>query len=107
MWIDEALELGMDVIENGTFSLQRANKAWNIPMSSISNHLNGKTKSRKMGLGGVLTEEEDAIMMAWTLIMGECGLSISLQQLMLKVAKLTQTRVTPFQNGIPSNSWWY
>jgi hypothetical protein len=44
MWIDEALELGMDVIENGTFSLQRANKAWNIPMNSISNHLNGKTR---------------------------------------------------------------
>jgi len=26
MWINEALELGMDVIENGTFSLWRANK---------------------------------------------------------------------------------
>jgi hypothetical protein len=48
MWIDEALELTMDAIENGTFSLWKANKAWNIPMSSISNHLNGKTRSKKI-----------------------------------------------------------
>jgi len=79
MWIDETLELGMDAIENGTFSLRRANKAWNIPMGCISNHLNGKTRSRKMGLGGILTKEKDAIVIAWTLVMDECGLSISLQ----------------------------
>jgi len=107
MWIDETLELRMDAIENGTFSIRMANKVWNIPMGSIFNHLNGKTKSRKMGLGGVLTKKKDAIVIAWTLVMDECGLSISLQQLKMKVAKLTQTKVIPFQNGIPGNSWWY
>jgi hypothetical protein len=44
---------------------------------------------------------------AWTLVMDECGLSISVQQLKMKVVELTQTKVTPFQNGIPGNSWWY
>jgi hypothetical protein len=86
----------MDAIENGTFSLCKASRAWNIPMSSISNHLNGKTISRKMVPRGVLIEEKDAIMITWTLVMGECGLSISLQQLKMKVVKLTQTRVKPF-----------
>jgi hemin uptake protein HemP len=42
----------------------------------------------KFGLGGVLTKEEDAIMITWTLVMGECGLSISLQQLKMKVVEL-------------------
>jgi hypothetical protein len=28
-------------------------------MSSLANHLNEKTKSKKMGLGGVLTKEKD------------------------------------------------
>jgi hypothetical protein len=46
-------------------------------------------------------------MIAWTLFMGECGLSINLQQLKMKVAKLTQIEVTQFPNGIPDNSWWY
>jgi hypothetical protein len=43
----------------------------------------------------VLTIEDVAII-KWTLDMQECGLSISLQQLKMKVAKLTQTRDTPF-----------
>jgi len=38
----------MDVVGNGTYSLWRTNKAWNIPTSSIFDHLNGITKSRKM-----------------------------------------------------------
>ncbi len=42
-----------------------------------------------MGPKGVLTEEKDATMITWTLTMDECGLSISLQQLKMKVAKLT------------------
>lgn len=32
----------MDVIEKMTNSLMRVNKSWNIPLSSLSNHLNGK-----------------------------------------------------------------
>jgi len=63
MWIDEALKTTMDVIEKGTHSLRRVNKSWNIPMSSLFNHLNGKTRSRNMGPRGVSTKEEDSVMM--------------------------------------------
>ncbi len=45
------------------------------------NHMNGKNRSMKMGPWGVLIEEEDAVVITWTLVMQECGLSISLQQL--------------------------
>jgi len=58
-------------------------------MNSFSNHLNGKTRSKKIGLGVVLIEVNDSVVIAWTLAMQECGLSISLQQLKMKVAKLT------------------
>jgi hypothetical protein len=47
--------------------------------------LNGKSK--KMGPRGVLTKEEDVAMIAWILTMQECGLSITLQQLKMKVAE--------------------
>jgi hypothetical protein len=60
-----------------------------------------------MGLGVVPTKEEDVLVIAWTLIMGGCGLSISLQQLKTKVAKLTQIRATTFRNQILCNNWWY
>jgi hypothetical protein len=49
----------MDAIKRGTHSLRRASKSWNIPMSSLADHLNGKTKSRKMAPKGVLTKKEE------------------------------------------------
>jgi hypothetical protein len=61
MWTDKTLEATMDVVERGTHSLRRANKLWNIPMSSTTDHLNGKTRFRKMGQRGVLTRKEDVV----------------------------------------------
>jgi hypothetical protein len=51
----------MDAIEKGTYSIRRVNKSWNTPMNSLVNHLNGRTISKKMGLGSMLTKEEDAV----------------------------------------------
>jgi hypothetical protein len=55
MRTNDALETTMDVVEKGTHSLIRANKTWNILLNSFSNHLNGKTRSSKMGPRGVFT----------------------------------------------------
>jgi hypothetical protein len=95
MWTNDALETIMDVVRRGTHSLKKANKTWNIPLNSLFNHLNGKTKF-EMGLGGVFTIEEDVEMIEWTLTMQECRLSINVHQLKMKVTKLTQTRPTSF-----------
>jgi hypothetical protein len=57
-----------------------------------------------MDIGKVSIEEEDAIVIAYTLPMQECGLFISLGQLKTKVARLTLIRLTPFQNGILGNN---
>jgi len=46
-------------------------------------------------------------MVVWVFSMQEVGLSISLQQLKMKVEKLTQTRLMPFQKGVPRSSWQY
>ncbi len=42
--IDQALEETMDVVEKGTCSLKATSRSWNIPMTSLSNHLSKKTK---------------------------------------------------------------
>ncbi len=59
---NEALEEAMDVIENGTISLKKASTHWNIPFTSLSNHLYGRTRSRKLGPIGMLTIKEDQAM---------------------------------------------
>jgi hypothetical protein len=53
----------VDAIENGTISLKKATRHWNIPLTSMSDHLYGKTRSRKPRPTSMLTIEED-----WALV---------------------------------------
>jgi hypothetical protein len=71
----------MDVVKRGTRSLKKVNRSWNIFLSLCFNHLNEKTRSKKMELGGTLTYEEDVeVMITFTLAMYECKVSINLYQ---------------------------
>ncbi len=94
-WTHQQLEEAMDVMEGGLTSMKKASKHWNIPLSSLSHHLNGKIRKKKVGTIGILIEEEDVAIIVWVLGMQSCGLSITLFQLKLKVVKLIQTCPTP------------
>jgi hypothetical protein len=100
-WTYQHLENAMDVVERKHIFLRKETKYWNIPLTSLSNHLNGRTRRRKMGPQSVLIEHEDATIVTWVLNVQTAGLFITLQQLKLKVAKVTQIKPTPFQNGAP------
>jgi len=69
--------------------------------------LNGRTKRRRIGFGGLLIDEKNVAIVKWVLTMQKMGLPITLQQLKLKMVEFTQTRPIPFHNGIPRVSWWY
>jgi hypothetical protein len=58
----------MDV-KRRTCSLRKARMSWNIILSSLIDHLNKKTRSRKMGPIGVFTKEEDVVMVKWNINM--------------------------------------
>jgi hypothetical protein len=55
-WTNETFEEAMDAIEKGICFLRRVDRSWNIPLSSLCDHLNGETRFRKMGLEGLLCE---------------------------------------------------
>jgi hypothetical protein len=57
----EAFEEAMEAIEQGTYSLWGVSRIFRIPLSFLSNHLNGCTRSRKMGSLGMLTKKENAV----------------------------------------------
>jgi hypothetical protein len=40
-------------------------------------HINDKTRFKKIGPKCLLIEEEDVVVLAWTLVMQKCGLSIT------------------------------
>ncbi len=59
----------MEAIESETSSLKGATRSWCILLTNLSNHLNRKSRSRKIKPQGVLTKEEDAVLIVWTLTM--------------------------------------
>jgi hypothetical protein len=68
-WTNEAFEETMDAIEGGNTTLKRASRLWNIPLNSLFNHLNGKTRMKKVGVEGILIVEEDVVVVCWILPM--------------------------------------
>jgi hypothetical protein len=46
----------MDVIRMGHTSLKKANKSWNILLTSFFDHLNAKIKNKNVNPHGVLIE---------------------------------------------------
>jgi hypothetical protein len=78
-WTNETLEEAIDVVENGITSLKKVKRHWNIPLTSLSNHLYGNTRSKKLGLTSMLIVKEDQIVVAWVLFMHEVELLINFQ----------------------------
>jgi predicted transcriptional regulator len=69
----------MDVLKKRTTTLKKANMSWNIPLSSIFYHLNGKTPILKVGTRVLLTREEDDEIVAWALVMQKIRLTTTWQ----------------------------
>jgi hypothetical protein len=63
------MEEAMDVIENGTISLRKASRHWNILLTSLFDHLYGKKISRKCGPTSVLIVKKDQVVVAWVFSM--------------------------------------
>jgi hypothetical protein len=53
------LEEAMDAVERMITSLKKASRHWNIPLTSMFNHLYGKTKSKKTRPTSVPIVKED------------------------------------------------
>ncbi len=105
-WTSDSLAKAIMAVKRGIMGLRQAARAHNIPPSSLYDHLTGKIKKRKRGPQGVLSQEEEALVVEWILKTQEEGHSVTIQQLKLKVAEITQSRPTPFTKGIPGPTWW-
>jgi hypothetical protein len=80
-WNDQSLKKTIRAVDNGA-KIFVATHMFGIPMSSLTNHLDGKIKSHRYGKEGTLFVEEDKqLVNNWVLDMQNMGLSISLQQL--------------------------
>jgi hypothetical protein len=107
-WTDSQLEGALLAYEQGC-SVNGATTLFDIPRTSFRAHLSGTVLSRKRGAAPVLTELEEQQLVTYLIDMQNLGFPLSIFQLKLKVAFITQGRETPFTNGIPGPGWlrWF
>lgn len=75
------------------------------PYHLLKNHLNGVTLIRRRRKLGVFENVEKTTLVDYIKQMQRIGHPITLTQLWLKVAKMTQERLTPFKNKIVGWGW--
>ena len=102
-WSTKTMELAFEKLDDG-YLFPEVSAYFKIP-SSLRDHYFGITTSRKRGPQGVLTAEEEKALVVYLDEMIALGHPLNQSQLKLKVAEITQERVTPFKNGIPGESW--
>lgn len=107
-WTAESLRHAIGDIDDGV-PIRAASRMHGIPASSLRDHLMGRTVGRHRGRPGVLSFEEEELLVQWISKMQDIGHPVSITQCRLKVAEITQFRATPFQNGVPGQSWvkWF
>jgi hypothetical protein len=90
-------------------SLHVAAMACEILISSLRSHFVGKIISRERETATMLSPAEEQQLADYILAMQDLGFPVSISQLKLKVAFITQGRDTPFTNGISGPSWlrWF
>ena len=95
----------MEAVEAGELLCAAAN-FYGIPKTSLSDHVHGRTRTRKRGPAPVLKQEEEQALESYLIKMADYGHPLTTEELRLKVALLTQGRITSFKDRIPSNSWF-
>ena len=89
--------------------LKTASRFHGIPPNTLSDRLSGCSLSGKRGPPSVLSTQEEKVLEEYMIQMADLGHPLSMEQLRLKVALLTQEKPTPFTNGIPGPTWvrWF
>lgn len=104
LWTDEQLREALATVDDG-MSMRKATTTFNIPYSSFREWCYGIRSTRKKGPPTVLSPEEEDELVKYMIQMCDRGYGLSPTALRMKVYEITQSKWTPFRNGIPDNGW--
>lgn len=102
------MEKAVNAMKNG-MSLRTACKTFNVPKSTLSDKISGKTPvERKIGASPILTPEEEKHLVTWVLHSAKAGFPITKNQLLESVQMLMYDlkKENPFRNGKPGRHWF-
>jgi hypothetical protein len=107
-WTDETLAAAMHAVDSGSALCTMA-RHFDIPATFLRDHIYGRSLGRKRGRQGTLSVQEENDLVQYLLKMQDLGYPLTVGELRLKVAEMTETRVNPFTNNIPGAGWlrWF
>ena len=105
----ENLLAAIEDVRAGTRNAYRASQFHKVPRSTIVNHINGKSKSFKVGRKTALTETAERALVRMILYMSDIAFGLDGDNIRLVVANFVKEKnlSTPFKNGIPGKDWLY
>ena len=96
----------MNAVTNDGMKMRAASRAFGVPISSLQDHIYGKTRSKQRGKTATLKPEEEKKLVDYVFKMQELGHPLTPAELRLKVALATQSRKTPWSaTGVPGKGW--
>ena len=107
-WSDGQLAAAMHAIKQGQLSIRGASMKFNIPKSTLHDHLSGTSSKRYGGPPTVLTASEEKEIVRSCLVMQEFGFPLH-KELVSRVVRdflADRDRASLFRNGIPGSAWW-
>ena len=107
-WTNQYLAAAVATIDVG-YPIAAAARDIGVLASFLRDHICGRTMKWKKGRQGVLTVEEESVLVKWMMEIQDCAHPISILELHRKVAEITQEQWTPFKDGIPGRGWlrWF
>ena len=105
-WTDEQLQKALSAIIDDGMKIREASRIYNIPATSLRNHLWGTTSGRHRGICPSLKEDEENKLVDFIFKMQDIGYPLTPTDLRVNVAQATQARQTPWSaSGLPGSGW--
>jgi hypothetical protein len=105
-WTDAQLEKALSAITDDGLKIREAARVYNIPATSLRNHLWGTTNGRHRGICPTLKHDEELKLVEFIFKMQEIGYPLTPTDLRVKVAQAIQARQTPWSaTGLPGSGW--
>ena len=102
LWTNQQLREASAAVDGG-MSMRKAAATYNIPYSTFREWYYGIRTSRKKGP----KPDEEEELVNYLIQMCDRGYGLSPTTLCMKVYEITQSRWTPFRNGIPGDGWMH
>ena len=106
-WSDGQLAAAMHAVQHGLLSVRGASAKFNIPKSTLHNHLSGTSSKRYGGASTIMTASKEKEIVCSCIVMQELGFPLhkELVSRLIRDFLADWDRASIFTKGVPGSAW--